>query len=272
MSVFCGNGFSFPLGKKTHVMGILNITPDSFSDGGKYSRVSQAVEHALKMERDGADIIDIGGQSTRPNSVRITAAEELYRISSIIEVLKGKISVPISIDTFEPTVAAWCLNNGAKIINDVSGIVHLEMYKVVEKHAAGYIIMHSKNLHSPIKEKLLWLANAAEAHGIKKESICLDLGIGFNKETEDNVYLLKHLKELKPQEYPLLIGASRKRFIGVLSGEEIAAERDAGTIAAHTIAIAGGADIIRVHNVKEAVQAARVADKILRSTYGQNND
>lgn len=268
MSVFCGNGFSFPLGKKTYVMGILNITPDSFSDGGKYSRVSQAVEHALQMERDGADIIDIGGQSTRPNSVKITAAEELYRISSIIEVLKGKLTVPISIDTFEPSVAEWCLNNGAKIINDVSGTIHIEMYKVVKEHSAGYIIMHSENLDSAIKDKLLWLTNMAERQGVKRESICLDIGIGFNKETEDNIYILKNLKEIKPQGYPLLVGASRKRFIGAISGEENAAERDAGTIAAHTIAIAGGADIIRVHNVKEAVQAAKVADQIMRGTYG----
>ena len=185
-------------------------------------------------------------------------------VAPVLEALKGKLSVPVSVDTFYESVAEWSLEQGASIINDVSGRVNHEMLRIVKEHGAGYIIMHCEGLEQPITDKLLFLAEQANKAGIDRDSICLDIGIGFHKNTEENIDLLRHLKEIKPGGYPLLIGASRKRFIGAVSGEETPENRDAGTIAAHTLAIAAGADIIRVHEVKPAVQAARVADRIVR--------
>ncbi len=273
--MFKAGNFEFPLGKRTYVMGILNYTPDSFSDGGMYNTPEKALEHALEMQSKGADIIDIGANSTRPDAVILPAKEEKERLVQVIGSLKGKISAAISVDTFYPECAEAALESGAVIINDVSGVFNEEMASLAVKYGAGYVVMHNpcgsaavaeyeQGIVEEVRKFFLDALTLAGRCGLPRSQLCLDAGFGFGKSHENNLELLRDMEWLKFKGVALLAAASRKRFIGTASGEKNCAMRDAGTVAAHTAAIAGGADIIRAHDVFSAVQGARVADAIYR--------
>lgn len=267
------------LNKKVTVMGILNATPDSFSDGGKFNSIDTALFHTEQMIADGADVIDIGGETTKPGSKRISAEEELERVIPIVEAVKKRFDTQISIDTYKSTVAEEAIRRGVSIINDISGFtMDAKMPDIAVKYQPVCILMHMQGTpftmqHNPIYEdvckevfsSLLERADFFSSMGIKK--IILDPGFGFGKTTDDNYRLLAGLKRLAAGEYPVLVGASRKSMIGnVLSADKKsvpADERVAGTIAVHTIAILNGATWIRVHDVKEAVQAVKVAEKYM---------
>lgn len=269
-SVFSFCDKSLALGEKTYVMGIINITPDSFSDGGVNFSLNSALNSARLMKEQGADIIDIGAQSTRPGCKLISPKEEWERLKEILPVIINEVNLPVSVDTFYPFVAKKALEAGCDIINDVSGIVTPEMTEIINCFSAGYVIMHNTPENGEIcfavHNRLKKLLNEAMALGVKRECICLDPGIGFNKTNEQNLKLLADLKSVAVEGNALLLGASRKRVIGnSLKSETPFNKRDYGTVAAHTIGIMGGADIIRVHNVFAACQGAQVADEIKRS-------
>ena len=275
--MFKARNFSLPLGKKTYVMGILNYTPDSFSDGGKFNSPVDALNHALRMQEQGADIIDLGANSTRPGATILTASEELERISPALEILEGKLCIPLSVDTFYPSVARAALEKGASIINDVSGEFNSDMAALAKEFGAGYVVMHNPcdadtvqeypdGVVSHIRSVFLDALKLAAECGLQKEQLCFDVGLGFSKTYEDNLEILRNLEWLKFKGVPLLVAASRKRFIGIATGEENSSMRDPGTVAAHTVAVASGADIIRAHDVAGAVQGAKLADAIFRKT------
>lgn len=265
----------FPLGKKTYIMGILNYTPDSFSDGGLYNTPETAVAHALEMQNLGADIIDIGANSTRPDAVILPFEEERRRLMTVMGDLCKRVTAAVSVDTFYPECAKAVLEAGADIINDVSGAFNSEIAELCRQYGAGYVVMHNPCGSAEVAEYrngvvnevrsffLETLALAGKA-GLPKNQLCLDIGLGFGKSYEDNLELIKEMQWLKFKGVALLAAGSRKRFVGKASGIEESSERDAGTVAAHTAAIAGGADIIRVHDVFSGVQGARVADAIYR--------
>lgn len=273
--MFRARKFELPLGKKTYVMGILNFTPDSFSDGGIYNTPERALDRALEMEKQGADIIDLGANSTRPGAEILNQEEELERLTSVLDLLRGKLSVPLSVDTFYTDCAKVALEMGADIINDVSGKFNPDIAKLAQEYSAGYIVMHNpasadetveyKNgVISEIRNFFLEALSEAGKCGFPCEQLCFDPGLGFGKTYEDNLEIIRNMQWLKFKGVALMAAASRKRFIGTASGEKDSAARDAGTVAAHTAAIAGGADIIRVHDVFAAVQGARVADAVYR--------
>lgn len=264
MKVFSAGKFTLDLTKKTYIMGILNVTPDSFSDGNKWFDIDAAVKHAIQMQADGADIIDIGGQSTRPGYIKITFEEELDRLKPVLKALKSEISVPISVDTFYPEVAQMALNEGASIINDVNGFKDEQMIKVAGQSNCGCIVMYD-GPNRQMKDFFNLQFGKMLSSNILKNRICFDPGIGFGKTYGENLEAIKNLKDYSIKGVPILVGASRKRVIGASCGNPPFEERIPGTIAAHTIAILNGANIIRVHDVKEAVQAAKVADAILKS-------
>ena len=268
-------------GSRTYIMGILNVTPDSFSGDGIYQDVNKAVEAAEKMVEDGADIIDIGGESTRPGSKPITVEEEIKRTISVIKKLSKRINAPISIDTAKSEVARLALENGASMVNDITGMESdQKMIGVVREFDAKVVLMHIKgapqtmqdnpvygDLLQEIKEKLRAIIEKAAALGVKKENMIVDPGIGFGKTLEHNLRILNRLFEFKEFGLPVLVGPSRKSFIGKLTGAE-PDKRIFGTIASVAIAIKNGADIIRVHDVKEIKQAVLVSDAITRSGVG----
>lgn len=274
---FKGNGFSFEINKRTYIMGILNVTPDSFFDGGQWNSPEKAVEHALKMQEDGADIIDIGAQSTRPGSVFLSEAEELEIIKKYIPAVTSAVNVPVSVDTFYPRVAKYCLENGAKIINDVSSKMDREMALVVKKHNAGWIVMHTGNASASqeadyskcggvVNDVLAFFDKAEEIaaeYSISRENICFDMGFGFGKSHFDNLELLRNIDKLKFPERALLTALSCKRLVKNETGAD-GYDRVFGTLAADTLAIAGGTDFIRVHHVKEACLAAKMTDAVVR--------
>jgi len=247
------------------IMAILNVTPDSFSDGGLYFAPEAAIARAFELERQGADILDIGAQSTRPGCEPVSPEEELRRLRPVLEGLRGRLGIPISIDTFYPEVAEEALQLGAGIINDVSGIVSEEMAGAVKSHGATWVLMHNQNgadfegqyndVVSEVREELKEMAGQAMALGIKKERLWLDPGIGFGKSQEDNLRLLANLERVKVSGFPLLVGVSRKRVTG---GSE------AGIVAAQAAAQMGGADILRTHDVVQARQAGNFMRNILR--------
>ena len=271
--------FIFDTSSHTLVCGILNITPDSFSDGGKWDEPQKALEHALEMQALGADIIDVGAQSTRPGSTRLSADEENARLIPVLDLLKGRITVPVSVDTFYPECARTALTHGAKIINDVSGEASDEMAKVVSEFGAGWIIMHNpagadavpvyeNGVSDDVLDFFGRAARVAKSHGIPASSLCFDPGIGFAKSYEDNLRLIRDIGKIKTDGSALMSAASRKRVIGTASGETDAAKRDPGTVALHTASILNGADVIRAHDVFSAVQSAHVADA-LKKIYGE---
>lgn len=259
-----------PLGERTYVMGILNVTPDSFSDGGRYFDPGRAEEQALQLEADGVDILDIGGQSTRPGYTPIPPEEEWARLEPVLKRLAGKTRLPLSIDTFYPYVAQRCLDAGAQIINDVGGALDPDMARLVAETGAGWVVMHAENLPEEADGPAAvgdWLEKAARRiieMGVPAEQLCFDPGVGFGKTPEQNYQLIHRTAETKLSGYAYLLGASRKRCIGAPAGNPPFNRRDSGTVAAHTIGILGGADIVRAHDGFGAVQAARVADAVLR--------
>lgn len=252
------------MGKRTYIMGILNLTPDSFSDGGSYADANAAVQAAERMMNDGADIIDIGGQSTRPGSEEISPEEEWNRIEAVAKEL-GRRNVPFSVDTFYPAVAEKALANGALMINDVSGEINSEMAEVVKKHRAAWVIMSRKENAAKVKADLEDMAHKATELGVEREYICLDPGIGFGKDNENSIDIIRKTASVKPRGFAYLMAASRKRCVGFISGIEEPEKRDEATAEVHGWAIAGGADIIRVHNVAVAAKRAKEDDKKFRS-------
>lgn len=259
----CGK-YSFDLSKKKYVMGILNVTPDSFSDGGKWFKPDLAIKRALEIQSQGADMLDIGAQSTRPGYVKISPQEEWERLKDVFEGLKGKIKIPISIDTFYPEVAEKALSLGANIVNDVTGFKNKEMFKVVSKSECGLIIMHDGKISDTANffEKQIAEANK---NLIDLSRICLDPGIGFGKTYEENLFILGNTENFRVKDRAILIGASKKRVIGMACGDLTTEQRLPGTIAAHSAAMLAGADIIRVHDVPEAVQSAKIIEKIIEA-------
>lgn len=259
-------------------MGILNVTPDSFSDGGLHFHKSRAIDHALRMIDEGADIIDIGGESTRPGSEPVPVDEELRRTIPVIEALSGKINIPVSIDTYKSEVALRALEAGASMVNDISGMrFDPEMPKVISKYKVPVVIMHikgnPKNMQdNPVYEALIpeimdyfrISLRLAIKFGISEDMIIIDPGIGFGKTFDHNLEIINSLHEFTLLEKPILIGPSRKTFIGKILDSAPANERIEGTAAAIAISIIKGANIIRVHDVKEMAKVARVADAIKR--------
>ncbi len=273
------------LGRKTLVMGVLNVTPDSFSDGGKFFDAKRAVKHALAMQRGGADIIDIGAESTRPGSKSISAAEELSRLLPVLERLRGKLKIPISVDTQKSAVAELTIGAGAAMINDVSGLISdPRLAEVVARHRVPIILMHmrgtprtmqtrpfARNVMKDVMGGLKKSVAVARKAGIEKSQIVLDPGIGFGKSFEQNYELLAKLPELAKLGYPLLVGTSRKGFLGktmARNGKPApAGQRIWGTAATVTASILGGAHIVRVHDVAEMVQVARVVDAVVNGRH-----
>lgn len=250
-------------GNKILIMGIVNVTPDSFSDAGEHFSPKDAVKCALELEKDGADIIDIGAQSTRPGHIPVSDTEEWERLEPVLSALKDKLSVPVSVDTYYPLVAENALKSSADIINDVSGIVYPIMAKIVKKWSAGWIIMHNGPA-SPSDVKAFFEKSIDEciSLGIEKNQICLDMGIGFGKDYDENMTLLANVCKYKIDGYPLLLGTSRKRVIGQGSNQEKPKERIYGNIAADTAAVLGGVDIIRLHDVKNEKQGILMAQNM----------
>lgn len=261
----------FDYGKRTYIMGILNVTPDSFSDGGKFNEINEALKHAKEMIKDGVDIIDIGGESTRPGHKYVEADEEIQRVVPVIKELKKEINVPISIDTYKAKVAEEALKLGVEMINDVWGLKKdTEMANVVAKYDAHVCIMHNqdtteydKDIMESIKEFLLESINIAIEAGIDRNKIVLDPGIGFGKTYEQNLEVLKRLGELKELGYPVLLGTSKKSVIGNTL-DLPPKERVEGTIATTVLGIRDGVDIVRVHDVEKNLRAAKMADAIYR--------
>lgn len=259
-------------------MGILNVTPDSFSDGGKFLDKAAAVRRGLEMARDGADIIDVGGESTRPGACDITLDEELKRVIPVIEALSAKIDIPISIDTRKAMVADLAIKAGAAIINDVSGLKNDPgMASIAAKNNAELILMHMKgtprnmqkrprykSLVNDIISDLKKAIRLAKRAGVDENKIMIDPGIGFGKTAEHNLEILNRLGEFKKLGRPICVGTSRKSFIGKISKKDDPADRLIGTIASSVIAIVNGADIIRVHDVREAYEAAMVTSSVLK--------
>ncbi len=258
--------------QKTLIMGILNVTPDSFSDGGLFNNLDAAVAHAKKMISDGADLIDVGGESSRPGSEPLTEKEELARILPVVTRLVDEVSVPISIDTYKPVVADVCLKAGAHLINDITGLTDPTMRKIAAENNVPVVMMHMQGTpkvmqQNPVYQDVLGDIKsffqkqivAAQKAGVRQ--IIIDPGIGFGKTVEHNLQILKHLESFKTLGCPILVGPSRKSFIGTITGLPVN-ERLEGTIAAVTVAVMNGAHIVRVHDVKECRRAIQIVDAI----------
>ena len=267
-----------PIGERTLIMGVLNVTPDSFSDGGEFFSPDKAVEHAEQMIAEGADIIDVGGESTRPGGEPITPEEECARVVPVIAALAKRSATPISIDTTKSEVARAALDAGAAIVNDISAL-RFDFYVAdeVARTGAGLVLMHSRGtpatMHRlpPVADIIAELIsslrssiNMAERRGVKRESVAIDPGIGFGKSQEQNVELIAKLAQVTNAfpDLPLLIGTSRKSFIGKVLDGLPADQRLYGTLATITAAILRGADIVRVHDVKATVETVRLADAV----------
>lgn len=258
-------------GHRVLVMGIVNVTPDSFSDGGQFNTPEKTVDYALQLVKDGADILDIGAQSTRPGYIEITPEEEWKRLQPVITLLRKKTDVPLSADTYFPLVAEKALTAGADIINDVSGTLQPSMASLIASCGAGWVIMH--NGDGGVAEVKAFFEKAAEqavSYGIRPEQLCFDMGIGFGKSREQDIALLANAEKYHISGFPLLLGTSRKRVIGTISGEAEPARRLCGNIAADCAAICGGVDILRIHDVKKEIQGIRAAEALLsaRKNYG----
>lgn len=268
------NKANFNFGEKTYIMGILNVTPDSFSDGGDFINMDKSIEHALDMIKNGADIIDVGGESTRPGYEVIADEEEIRRINPVIRNLKEKITVPISIDTYKSKVAEEALRNGADILNDIWGLQKdPDIASVAANYDVPVIIMHnqqgtdySKDIITSMRDFFDMSIDLAIKSGISEDNIILDPGIGFGKTPVQNMEVMKRLSELKYMGYPILLGTSRKSMIGKIL-DVPAKERVNGTVATTVMGIIEGVDIVRVHDVKENAEAAKVTDAIYRGNY-----
>jgi dihydropteroate synthase len=265
------------LGERTLVTGVLNITPDSFSDGGAHYDIDAAVARALDIERQGANIIDIGAESTRPGSEGIAAQEELVRLLPVLDNLRGKLKIPISVDTSKSHVAEAAAELGAEIVNDVTGLrSDPRIAEVVRRRRLGLVLMHMRGVPGTMQKRpfardvlrdvttgLRRSIALARRAGVAKSQLLIDPGIGFGKSYPQNYELLARLSELARLGYPLVVGTSRKTFIGRAMGGAPVSERAWGTAATVAASILGGAHIVRVHDVAEMVQVARVTDAIL---------
>jgi dihydropteroate synthase len=276
-------GRTIVLGERTLVMGVLNVTPDSFSDGGKFFQAADAVKAAMAMERAGADILDIGAESTRPGSKSITAAEELERLMPVLRALRGRLKIPISIDTQKASVAETALGAGAEMLNDISGLKQdPKIAEVAARFGVPLILMHmrgtphtmqkkpwAKDVMKNVSRGLQESAAIARRAGVRKSQIILDPGIGFGKSFAQNYELLAKLPALARLGYPLMVGTSRKGFLGATlarNGKPFpAGERIWGTAATVAASILQGAHIVRVHDVEEMVQVAKVSDCLVRA-------
>jgi len=278
------NDRTLPIGERTLIMGVLNVTPDSFSDGGQFYSIDKALAHAEQMIAEGADIIDVGGESTRPGgAAAVSAEEEIRRVIPVIEGLAKTSSVPISIDTTKSAVARAALNAGAAIINDISGLrFDPGLANEAARASAGLVLMHSRGtmetLHQlpPVPDIFTEVINGlrtsialAEQRSVKRESIVIDPGIGFGKSQEQNIELIARLDKLAAAfpEFPILVGTSRKSFLGRILADEKGSpappeERLHASMASLTAAVLKGAHIVRVHDIKAAVESARAADVI----------
>ncbi|MDU1909750.1 dihydropteroate synthase [Fusobacterium sp.] len=263
---------SIELGKRTLIMGILNVTPDSFSDGGKYINIETAVKRAEKLIKDGADIIDIGGESTRPGHEQISVEEEIMRVIPVIKKINSELDIIISVDTYKYKVAEVALKAGAHIVNDIWGLQYDrgEMAELIKKYDVPLVAMHNQN--NKIYEEDIILSmrkffkrtyEIADKYEIDREKIILDPGIGFGKDIELNLKVLSRMEELRDMGR-ILLGASRKKFIGTILNDVPVDQRVEGTIATTVIGIEKGVDIVRVHDVLENKRAAMVADRIVR--------
>jgi len=266
------------LGARTIVVGVLNVTPDSFSDGGVNYEPARAIERALEMEAEGADVVEIGGESTRPGATPLSTEEELSRVLPVLRGLAGRIRAPIAIDTYKSEVAAAAVIEGASIINDVSSLrFDPVIADVAARERAVLVLMHmrgdpatmqklapSEDIFAEINADFETAINLALDRGVKREQLVLDPGIGFGKTVEQNLSILNGLERFAGFDLPLMIGTSRKSFIGRLTGRP-EGDRIMGTAASVSIAIARGAHIVRVHDAKEMVQVARIADSILNA-------
>ncbi len=265
------------LGKRVLVMGIVNVTPDSFSDGGQFFDPDKAIAHAMQLDADGADILDIGGESTRPGAEPVTAEEEIARVVPIIRAIASQTTTPISIDTMKASVAIAALEAGASMVNDVWGFQHdTGIAGVVAHSGVPCVLMHNRrdvdpavDIYSDVCTFLSRSIDLALRAGVKREAIIIDPGIGFGKTNEQSMEMVRRLAELKAAfGLPLLLGLSRKRMIGEATGRKVAAQRDAGTVAANLFGIDKGADIVRVHNVTVHVDALRMMAALRDSVTG----
>jgi dihydropteroate synthase len=270
--------FEFVFPRPTLVMGILNVTPDSFSDGGSFVRSGAAVEHARRIVLEGADVLDIGGESTRPGAAPVEEAEELRRVMPVLEQLAGELKIPISIDTMKPGVARAALGAGASIVNNVAANRDdPALWKLIAETGAGYVCLHMQgtpqtmqanpryqHVVAEVKEFFEERSRRLQDAGVHPDQIIFDPGIGFGKRIEHNLALLKALKEFAPLDRPVLLGVSRKSFLGKISGND-PEPRLASGLACACLAVNAGVQIIRTHDVAETVQAVRTTEAILSS-------
>ena len=261
--------YEFDLLHKGYIMGILNVTPDSFSDGGKFNQIDAALKHAEEMIRDGADVIDIGGESTRPGYTKISDEEETGRVVPVIEAVKKEFGIPISVDTYKSGVAEAAAQAGADLINDIWGLKYdPHMSEVIAKSGLACCLMHNRdnteyrNFMEDMKQDLRETIALAKAAGIADDKIILDPGVGFAKSYENNLEVIRRLKEFNELKYPVLLGTSRKSVIG-LTLDLPAAERVEGTIVTTVMAVEAGCMFVRVHDVKENHRAIQMAEAIL---------
>lgn len=268
--------FQFAFPRPTLVMGVVNVTPDSFSDGGRFFDADQAVAHALDLVQQGADILDIGGESTRPGALPVSETEELRRVRPVIEQLAAQLKIPLSIDTMKPAVARAALAAGASLVNDIAANREDDaMGRVVAESGAGYVCMHMQgtprtmqshpsytDVLTEVEEFFCERMQRLNACGVTADQVVFDVGIGFGKTVEHNLQLLAGLRRFTRLHRPLLVGASRKSFIGKLLGADVTARLPA-SLACASLAVAAGAQIIRTHDVAETVQAIRMAEAIL---------
>ena len=275
-SIALKGGRTIELGKRTVVVGVLNVTPDSFSDGGLNFEPARAIDRALEMEEEGADIIEVGGESTRPGASRLSVDEELSRVLPVLSGLAGRLRTAIAVDTYKSEVAAAAISKGASIINDVSALrFDPAIADVVAREHAALVLMHmrgepetmqtlgpSLDIFAEIESDLGAAIQLAESRGVKRNQIVIDPGIGFGKTLEQNLAIINHLERFESFDMPLMIGTSRKNFIGKLTGRG-ERERVFGTAASVAAAIIRGAHIVRVHDVKEMIEVTRVTDALL---------
>jgi dihydropteroate synthase len=274
--VFRARAFEFQFPRATLVMGVVNVTPDSFSDGGRFLEPAAAVEHALRLVHEGADILDIGGESTRPGADPVSEAEELRRVIPVVEEVARRVPVAVSIDTQKPAVARAALEAGASLVNDVgANREDPGMWQTVAQAGAGYVLMHMQGTPRTMQHQAAYRDVVAEvgrffedrlcrlqASGVRAEQVALDVGIGFGKTVEHNLQLLAQLERFKEWERPLLLGVSRKSFIGKITGEADPMKRLPGSLAAATWAVLAGVHIVRAHDVAATCQALRLVETI----------
>ncbi len=267
-----------PTADRTLIMGVVNVTPDSFSDGGRFLGADRAIAHGRQLSADGADLVDVGGESTRPGAEPVPASEEIRRVVPVIAGL-AEAGVPVSVDTSKPEVAVAALDAGALVINDVTAFGHPEMAALVAESGCGAVLMHMRgtprtmqqdptygDVAVEVRDYLVERAALGVQAGVERQRICVDPGIGFGKTQRHNLQLLARLELLVSTGYPVLVGTSRKSFLGRILDEPNPVERDVATAATVAIAASRGAAVVRVHNVEMTRQAVLIADAIVRST------